>query len=187
MADLLYPSSFNHKILQLTLTLTYRNISHSSPAFALHHLPPRDTDLTKNMALKRINKELTDLGRYVDPPRWPHGHPCAQPHTEAVCISFRKIHTHQDCTVTLLLRALQALSAMIWYVVLPVTHKSPAIGCCIRCRPHASQRSSAKSLRFYTVSLASDYYGARTLSLIAVPFGHDPWPPGKVRWWLVRS
>ena len=69
------------------------------------------------MALKRINKELTDLGRCVNPPGPLHGHPCAQPQAEAVSMPQEEIHTYEKMTVTLPLRAQQDLSAMISYVI----------------------------------------------------------------------
>ncbi len=57
----------------------------------LHQLTHSRTHTSRNMALKRINKELTDLGRYVNTPKRLHAHPCLHPQVEAVCMPQKEI------------------------------------------------------------------------------------------------
>ena len=111
------------------------------------------------MALKRINKELTDLGRYVNI----HSHSRTQ--RSRLHASTRSPVDNENL-VTLRLRAQQVLSAMIWYVI--CRHwRAERLDYCICCRPHSNQRSSANTFRICVVPLASDYHGSRTLHLIA--------------------
>ena len=69
------------------------------------------------MALKRINKELTDLGRYV--PNFP-GHlvgVSSQPGINAGTGTIMRIHrANEESVVILLHHAQQDLLVMIWYV-----------------------------------------------------------------------
>lgn len=85
------------------------------------------------MALKRINKELTDLGRYVPNFR---GHlaaisspPGINPGTP---YAARARRANEESIVILLHHAQQDLLVMIWYVHLPATElKRPMpFGCC---------------------------------------------------------
>jgi hypothetical protein len=103
------------------------------------------------MALKRINKELTDLGRYVVPP--PKASPARllarQPatagrHGTSMAIwtrnaVFRERFADLLFAVTLPLRAQPAPLEMIWYVTLCVV--SPRLGRFRRCREWETPRT----------------------------------------------
>ena len=80
------------------------------------------------MALKRINKELTDLGRYVGP----HALYAGGDDTYIVyeeqdlCPSLKKEADVDSNIETLPHHALQVPSAMIWSVTLPLVTSFPS-------------------------------------------------------------
>ena len=80
------------------------------------------------MALKRINKELTDLGRYV--PNFP-GYlvgVSSQPGINAGTETMVRIHrANEELAVILLHHAQQDLLVMIWYVHLLETEPKRAM------------------------------------------------------------
>lgn len=122
------------------------------------------------MALKRINKELTDLGRYV--PDF-GGHLAAissQPEINAgTQHTARARRTNEESVVIPLHHAQQDLSAMIWYVHLSGNRAEAADALRLLC-PACSYMSPGlnANARFCgIVSLASNDNGTCTLSLIA--------------------
>lgn len=108
------------------------------------------------MALKRINKELTDLGRWVLPRSLIASF---LPPLPKQYRSMDFLKTDCSLAVILLRHALQDLSAMTWYVPPPHTRTQP---------PWPGWGSwniltcHVLTCYFSTVSLASDHHGTRT-------------------------
>ena len=97
------------------LILTFHNHNNNKSPSRLHpsYIGFYSTSTIYNltdMALKRINKELTDLGRYVNI----HSHTRTQ---RSRLHASTRSPVNNETLVTLLLRAQQVLSAMIWYVI----------------------------------------------------------------------
>lgn len=128
LAFLSGPGSTLTALLQPTSTLQHHTLDQNP----LHRTTYHARRYTQTMALKRINKELTDLGRYVAPLLlWRRRLPFARM-TACECGALhherrrRSLATTQSLgylanplpTVTLLRPAQLAPSAMIWYVTL---------------------------------------------------------------------
>jgi hypothetical protein len=105
--------------LTYLLQPTSTNITHFSTRF---HYTLNTLNTYNAMALKRINKELTDLGRYVCPRRpavCSHDWPQCGAEAAAVPTGMRQHRSTtmaNDCKVTLPRPARLALSEMTWYV-----------------------------------------------------------------------
>ena len=78
----------------------------------------------------------------------------------------QRLPIDNEILVTLLLRAQQVLSAMIWYVTCR-PGRVELLDRCSCCRSRSNQRSSANTFRICVVPLASDHHGSCTLHLIA--------------------
>jgi hypothetical protein len=133
------------------------------------------------MALKRINKELADLGRYVSFGLLrlslagllvgPCSGVCGRKIKDDINLSIRYLLTAGLATVTHRLLAPQDLSEMIWYVLIPMGPRE---------RPYRSLYAHTTvpwsivvlvglvlTWLLNSVSLASYYYGTRKSALIA--------------------
>jgi len=146
---------------------------------------PSQTHTTIAMALKRINKELTDLGRYVFllftaavcPASGATGKAGSFTGSSITslwgsrCFKGDVVLTFFCSVVTHRRRALQALSEMIWYV-LPFSFNARNQHAT---KAHETMRRSQINFRIYAdetgsiVPLAGYHYGTRKFDLIQFP------------------